>query len=114
MLYLIFFVSFLIATLIVSFYLIIPVLQIINAAIFNAAYDLMGIANETMSKIPDAEVKDSLTTGITGARDTFVTQYNLMNSLIANAWLLILIIVIVSVFIIARWISMQQEGGIIR
>jgi len=114
MLYLIFFVSFLIAMLIVSFYLIIPVLQVINAAIFNAAYNLMGLANNTINKIPDADVKDSLTTGITGARDTFVTQYNLMNSLIANAWLLILIVVIVSTFVVARWISMQQEGGIIR
>jgi hypothetical protein len=114
MLFLIFFVSFVIAMLIASFYLIIPILQVINAAIFNAAYDLMGIANDTISKVPDESVRDSLTTGINGARDTFVTQYNLMNALIANAWLLILIILIVSSFIIARWISQQQEGGLIR
>jgi hypothetical protein len=114
MLFLIFFVSFVIAMLIVSFYLIIPILQVINAAIFNVAYDLMGIANNTISNIPDESVKESLTTGINGARDTFVTQYNLMNALIANAWLLILIILIVSSFVIARWISSQQEGGLIR
>jgi lysylphosphatidylglycerol synthetase-like protein (DUF2156 family) len=111
MLFLIFFVSFLIAALVVSFYLLIPVLQVINAAIFNAAYDLMGVANSTISNIPDENVRNSLTTGITGVRDTFVTQYNLMNALISHAWLLILIILIVSSFIIARWISQQQEGG---
>jgi len=114
MLFLIFFVSFLIAMLIVSFYLIIPILQVINAAIFNAAYDLMGIANETISKINDTDVRNSLSTGIEGARDTFITQYNLMNALIANAWILILIILIVSSFVIARWISSQQEGGLIK
>ena len=114
MLFLIFFISFLIAMLIVSFYLIIPILQVINAAIFNVAYDLMGIANETISRINDTDVKNSLATGIEGARDTFVTQYNLMNALIANAWLLILVILIVSAFVIARWISSQQEGGLIR
>jgi hypothetical protein len=114
MLFLIFFVSFLIAMLIVSFYLIIPILQVINAAIFNAAYDLMGIANETISRINDTDVRNSLSTGIEGARDTFITQYNLMNALIANAWILILIILIVSSFVIARWISSQQEGGLIK
>jgi hypothetical protein len=114
MLFLIFFVSFTIAMLIVSFYLIIPILQMINAAIFNVAYDLMGVANNTISNIPDEGVKNSLTTGINGVRDTFITQYNLMNALIANAWLLILIILVVSSFIIARWVSQQQEGGLIR
>jgi hypothetical protein len=114
MLFLIFFVSFLIAMLIVSFYLIIPILQVVNAAIFNAAYDLMGVANDTISRINDSSVRESLTTGIIGARDTFITQYNLMNALIANAWILILIILIVSSFVIARWISSQQEGGLIR
>jgi hypothetical protein len=114
MLFLIFFISFLIATLIVSFYLIIPILQVVNAAIFNAAYDLMGVANETISRINDTDVRSSITTGIEGTRDTFVIQYNLMNALIANAWILILIILTVSAFVIARWISSQQEGGLIR
>jgi len=110
MLSLIFFAALLIGILIASFYLLIPLIQLINANLFNAGLNALHVLNDTLGQIQNENIRNTLSTGVNNTIGTFTLQFNMMNLLIQNAWILILITFVITLFIIARQISEMQRG----
>jgi len=110
MLLLIFYAALLIGILVAAFYVLTPVLQMVVAAFLNAGYSVIAQQSDVMTQVPE-EPRNVILETQNMSLNTLVFQYQVLSLLVQHAWILILIIFIVTLFVIARRISQTESGG---
>jgi len=112
MLLLIFYAALLIGVLVATFYILVPILQMAVTAFMNAGYQIIAQQEEVVSQLPESS-KNAILEAQNASLNTLEFQYDVLSLLVQNAWIIILVTFIVTLFIIARTISQIERGGIV-
>lgn len=85
-----------------TFAVAIPMTLDINTAFFSMGEDMLQEGLEHANNIQDNDVKDSVTKTLTGAKDSFSDQVDILGFFVQYAWVFIVIIILFIIVIAAR------------